>query len=137
MGAVCESTNTGQTHSARSQSLTVSTRQSDIEYTKSVTVTAQDGKVILTARFGTNKEDEGEEEERVEVNQGESHTFKERSQDHGTRQSVRKVLSVRAENDGGEVLFERACEEDCSGVHGEIHYTVHGQEKEFRVLARK
>merc|ERR1712112_728833 len=128
-----------------SELLTVSPRQSDIErvhamlppkYTKSVTVTAQDGKVILTARFGTNKEEE-EEEERVEVNQGESHTFKERSQDHGTWQSVRKVVSVRAETEGGEVLFERACEEDCSGVHGEIHYTVHNQEKEFRVLARK
>merc|ERR1712098_595166 len=106
------------------------------KYTKSVTVTAQDGRVILTARFGTNKEDEGEEEERVEVKQGESHTFKERSQDHGTWQSVRKVVSVRAETEGGEVLFERSCEEDCSGVHAEIHYTVHPQEKEFRVHAR-
>merc|ERR1711962_1912629 len=106
------------------------------KYTKSVTVTAQDGRFILTARFGTNKEDEGEEEEKVEVKQGDSHTFKERSQDHGTWQSVRKVVSIRAETEGAEVLFERACEEDCSGVHGEIHYTVHPQEKEFRVLAR-
>merc|ERR1712114_94370 len=99
------------------------------KYTKSVTVTAEDGKFILIARFGTNKEDEEEEEERVEVEQGESHTFKERSQDHGTWQSVRKVLSIRAED--GELLFERLCEEDCTGVHAEIQYTVHAQEQEF------
>merc|ERR1712098_844854 len=104
------------------------------KYTRSVTATAEDGRGILIARFGTNKEDE-EEEERVEVEQGESHTFKERSQDHGTWQSVRKVLSIRAENEDGELLFERLCEEDCTGVHAEIQYTVHAQEQEFRLLA--
>merc|ERR1712226_770042 len=101
------------------------------KYTKSVTVTAEDGKVVLVARFGTNKE-----EEQAEVEQGESYTFKERSQDHGTWQSVRKVLNVRAVDEEGEVLWERVCESDCSGVHGVIHYTAHTGEKEFRVLAR-
>ena len=69
------------------------------------------------------------------VEEGGSHTFLERSQDMGSWQAVRKVVRVTAEKEGGGV-WVRQVEEDCEGVHGSIHYTVHAQEQEFRLLAR-
>eukprot|EP00092_Neocalanus_flemingeri_P014838 GFUD01016019.1.p1 GENE.GFUD01016019.1~~GFUD01016019.1.p1 ORF type:complete len:108 (+),score=42.29 GFUD01016019.1:111-434(+) len=96
------------------------------KYTKSVTVTAHDTAITVSARYGSSKV---EEETVVEVvlGHGESHTFEEKSEDMGSWQAVRKILSVKGKIDGEE--FEKVCEEDCEGVHGNIHYTVHKEGK--------
>ena len=71
-------------------------------------------------------------------------------------QAVRKVLTIEAKGEGEEVsleifillwscrsqyfscqdLWSRDCEQDCQGIHGVLHYTVHATEKEFRLKAR-
>jgi len=72
----------------------------------------------------------------IELDDGGSHTFKERSEDMGSWQAVRKVLTIEAKGEGEEDLWSRDCEGDCQGVHGVLHYTVHPTEKEFRLKAR-
>ena len=63
-------------------------------YTRSVTVTASDTPLTITVRYAANKE--GEEEVVVkEVGEGETVTFDEKSEDMGSWQQVRKVVSVR------------------------------------------
>merc|ERR1711936_153552 len=83
------------------------------KYTKTVTVTAKDS---------SNKEGE-ETWVEVELGPGESHTWEEKSEDMGTWQAVRKILTVKCQVNGEE--FEKICEEDCEGIHGNIHYTAH------------
>ena len=64
------------------------------KYTKTVTVTAHDTAITVSARYGSSKvEDETVVE--VELGHGESHTFEEKSEDMGTWQAVRKILSVK------------------------------------------
>eukprot|EP00092_Neocalanus_flemingeri_P091894 GFUD01116586.1.p1 GENE.GFUD01116586.1~~GFUD01116586.1.p1 ORF type:complete len:151 (+),score=49.63 GFUD01116586.1:25-477(+) len=94
------------------------------KYTRSVTVTAEDTDITITVRYGASKE----EDEIVvvkEIGEGESHTFEEKSEDMGSWQNVRKILSIKGQiGEDGEV-FEKLCETDCEGVHSNIHYTVH------------
>merc|ERR1712179_261415 len=91
------------------------------QYTKTVTVTAHDTPVTITVRYSSNKEEETVVE--VELAEGESHTFEEKTEDMGSWQAVRKILSVKGKIDGEE--FEKTCEDDCEGIHANIHYTVH------------
>merc|ERR1711892_443801 len=85
------------------------------KYTRSVTI---------TARYGASKE-EDETEEVKELGEGETHTFEEKSEDMGSWQNVRKIISISGQiGEDGEV-FEKICETDCEGVHTNIHYTVH------------
>ena len=51
----------------------------------------------------------------------------------GTWTAVRKIRHLRANIAGEE--FEKHVEEDCEGVHGNLHYTVHS-EKTFNVKAK-
>eukprot|EP00090_Calanus_glacialis_P001129 TRINITY_DN10793_c0_g1_i2.p1 TRINITY_DN10793_c0_g1~~TRINITY_DN10793_c0_g1_i2.p1 ORF type:complete len:108 (-),score=46.20 TRINITY_DN10793_c0_g1_i2:167-490(-) len=102
------------------------------KYTKSVTVTAHDASIIVSARYASSKE-EDETVVEVEVGQGESHTFEEKTEDMGTWRAVRKILALKGKIEGEE--FEKICEEDCEGIHGNIHYTVH-KEGEFRMKLR-
>ena len=64
---------------------------------------------------------------------GSSHTFPERTENMGTWTAVRKIRHLRATIAGEE--FEKHVEEDCEGVHGNLHYTVH-KEKTFNVKAK-
>jgi len=98
------------------------------KYTKSVLVSAQGGAVIVIARFASGKEGSPEEEERVEVLEGESHQFQERSEDMGSWQKVKEVLSIRAVDSEGGTVWEQDCKVDCEGVHGVLHYTIHATE---------
>merc|ERR1712107_104684 len=68
-------------------------------YTKSVTVTSHGGKLTVAARFGSNREGAEDEVEVVKLEAGGSHTFKERSEDMGSWQAVKKVLSIEAKGD--------------------------------------
>ena len=61
---------------------------------------------------------------------GGSHTFPERTENMGTWTAVRKIRHLRA-NIAGE-QFEKHLEEDCEGVHANLHYTVY-KEKTFNV----
>jgi len=99
-------------------------------------VTSNGGKLTVCARFGSNREGAEDEVEVVELEAGGSHIFKERSEDMGSWQAVKKVLSIEARGDGEEEVWRRACEDDCQGVHGGIHYNLHVAEKEFRLKAR-
>eukprot|EP00091_Calanus_sinicus_P008778 TRINITY_DN2099_c0_g1_i10.p1 TRINITY_DN2099_c0_g1~~TRINITY_DN2099_c0_g1_i10.p1 ORF type:complete len:110 (+),score=44.90 TRINITY_DN2099_c0_g1_i10:187-516(+) len=104
------------------------------KYTRSVTVTAEDTPITITVRYGASKE-EDEIVEVIELGEGETHAFEEKSEDMGSWQNVRKIISVRGQiGDDGEV-FEKICETDCEGVHKNIHYTVH-KEGEFRMKLR-
>merc|ERR1711936_710494 len=103
------------------------------KYTKTVTVTAEDKAITVTAKYSSNKEEE-ETLVEVELGPGETHTFKEKSEDMGTWQAVRKILSIKGKVDDEE--FEKICEEDCEGIHGNIHYTVH-KEGTFHVKNKK
>ena len=78
---------------------------------------------------------EGQSEETAEavLAPGSSHTFPERTANMGTWTAVRKIRHLRANIAGEE--FEKHVEEDCEGVHSNIHYTVH-QEKTFNVKAK-
>ena len=62
-----------------------------------------------------------------------SHTFPERTENMGTWTAVRKIRHLRANIAGAE--FEKHVEEDCEGVHANLHYTVHN-EKTFNVKAK-
>ena len=63
-------------------------------YTKSVTVTAVDSNYSISALYSTNKEEE-EQWEKVELEQGQSHTFEKKTEDMGTWVAVRKILSIK------------------------------------------
>ena len=64
---------------------------------------------------------------------GESHTFPERTENMGTWTAVRKIRHLAADLQGE--LFEKHVEEDCEGVHTNLHYTVH-KEKTFQVKTK-
>ena len=64
------------------------------KYARSVTVTAEDTDITITARYGASKE-EDETEVVKELKEGETHTFEEKSEDMGTWQMVRKILSLK------------------------------------------
>ena len=64
---------------------------------------------------------------------GDSHTFQERSENMGTWTAVRKIRHLSANIEGA--TFEKHVEEDCEGIHANIHYTVH-REKVFNVKAK-
>ena len=69
------------------------------EYTRSVSVTSVDTAITITARYdSSNQEDEILDVKVLEV--GESYTFGEKSEDMGTWQKVRQILSVRYEEYG-------------------------------------
>ena len=63
-------------------------------YTKTVTVTAHDTAITVSARYGSSKE-EDETVVEVALGQGESHTFEEKTEDMGTWQAVRKILNIK------------------------------------------
>ena len=63
-------------------------------YTKSVTVTAVDSNYTICALYSTNKEEE-EQWDKVELAQGESHTFEKKIEDMGTWTAVRKIISIK------------------------------------------
>ena len=65
------------------------------KYTKTVTVTAHDTPANIIVRYASNKGEETEVE--VELGEGESHTFEEKTEDMGSWQAVRKILSVKYE----------------------------------------
>ena len=65
------------------------------KYTKSVTVTAEDTDITITARYGASKE-EDEVEVVKEMKEGETHTFEEKSEDMGSYRSIMRILSVRS-----------------------------------------
>ena len=65
------------------------------KYTKSVTVTAEDTDITITARYGASKE-EDEVEVVKELKEGETHTFEEKSEDMGSYRSIMRILSVRS-----------------------------------------
>lgn len=67
------------------------------------------------------------------LNPGDSHTFPERTENMGSWTAVRKISHLRAEVEGEK--FEKVVEEDCEGVHGNLHYTVH-KEKVFNVKSK-
>merc|ERR1711872_645842 len=95
------------------------------KYTKTVTVTAHDTPATISVVYDSNKEDKTVVE--VELAQGESHTFEEKTEDMGSWQAVRKILTVRGKINDAE--FEKTCEYDCEGIHSNIHYTVHKEER--------
>ena len=64
------------------------------KYTRSVTVTAEDTAITITVRYGASKE-EDEIVEVEEMGEGETHTFEEKSEDMGSWQNVRKIISIR------------------------------------------
>jgi len=98
----------------------------------------QDSNHVESSHNAFRSDCEGAEDEIevIELDDGGSHTFKERSEDMGSWQAVRKVLTIEAKGEGEEDLWSRDCEGDCQGVHGVLHYTVHPTEKEFRLKAR-
>ena len=63
-------------------------------YTKSVTITATEGDYTISALYSSNKEGE-EEWEKVQLNEGKSHTFEQKTEDFGSWHAVRKILSIK------------------------------------------
>ena len=63
-------------------------------FTKSVTITATDSNYTIIALCISNKEGE-EDWEKVELEEGKSHTFEQKTEDLGGWHSVRKILSIK------------------------------------------
>merc|ERR1712098_370581 len=102
------------------------------KYTKTVTVTAQDQDITVTARYG------GQEEEDVVVvlEAGSSHTFPEREEDMGTWTAVRKILSISGQVEGEEP-FSVVCGDHCEGVHANLHFSPQHQDKKFTLVSKQ
>merc|ERR1712105_504897 len=90
-------------------------------YVKSVTVTAHDTDITVSAHYTGHK---GEYTvETVSLVVGESHTFPEKIEDMGSWTAVCMIHTLRGT--AGEESFVKTCEEDCGGIEKHIGYTVH------------
>merc|ERR1711892_1485133 len=94
------------------------------QYTKEVTITAEDTPITITATYGAT---EGKKEE--------TYIFEEKSEDMGSWRSVRKIIKLKGQiGDDGKV-FERDIEKDCERVHANIDYTVN-KDGVFKVMQK-
>jgi len=93
------------------------------KYTKTVTVVANGGSAKVTAKYSGSQ---GEEEVTVDLNQDQTHTFPEKSEDMGTWTAVKKITHIHGNVAGNP--FTQSIEEHCDGVQGNVHYSLHPQE---------
>merc|ERR1712001_288473 len=98
------------------------------KYAKSVTVQAPDQGVTtiqVTAVYKGNKV----EDEAVTVTlteNGQSHTFPEKTEDMGTWQAVRPIHLIKGElGEQKEKVFEAKPEDHCSGVVAHMKFSLH------------
>ena len=97
------------------------------KYAKSVTVTAPDDGVTyikVTAVYKGNKaEDEAVTITLIE--NGQSHTFPEKTEDMGTWTAVRPIHVVKGVIGEGEKTFEAQPADHCNGVVANMKFTLH------------
>ena len=98
------------------------------KYTKSVTVQAPESGVTsiqVTAVYKGNKA----EDEIVTITlteNGQSHTFAEKTEDMGTWTAVRPILLIKGQlGEGEKKVFEAKPEDHCSGVVAHMKFSLH------------